>query len=178
MRHPLRMMILARLNEVVASPSMLAREFGEPLGVVSYHVRTLLGLDCIELVRTEPRRGAIERYYRATRRAMGDKSVWEKLPAAARRGFAGAWFMKSFEDAREAIVAGGFERRPECHLSFTRVHLDEEGWRTLSARLDEVLEQALALQAESAGRLQRADAQHEIQAHVILAQYEAPAREP
>jgi hypothetical protein len=47
----------------VASPSELPDALGEPLGNVSYHVRILRELDCIELVRTEPRRGALEHFY-------------------------------------------------------------------------------------------------------------------
>src|SRR5829696_4423237 len=54
--HPLRARILQRLGERVASPGDLAVELGAPLGVVSYHVRMLRDYDCVELVRTEPRR--------------------------------------------------------------------------------------------------------------------------
>lgn len=38
--HPIRLSVLLRLDEP-ASPSKLARVLGEPLGVVSYHVRVL-----------------------------------------------------------------------------------------------------------------------------------------
>ena len=65
--HPLRQRILQRLNEGgIRSPNELSRELGDPLGNVSYHVRILRELDCVELVRTEQRRGALEHYYRAT----------------------------------------------------------------------------------------------------------------
>jgi len=39
--HPLRMSVLAILNARVASPSELAKELGEPLGNVAYHVKIL-----------------------------------------------------------------------------------------------------------------------------------------
>src|SRR4051794_24765197 len=67
--HPLRGRILQRLGERVASPADLAAELGAPLGVVSYHVRMLRDYDCVELVRTEPRRGTLRHFYRANRRA-------------------------------------------------------------------------------------------------------------
>jgi DNA-binding transcriptional ArsR family regulator len=67
--HPLRAKVLNRLNEGVASPNEMSRELGEPLGNVSYHVKALLELGCIELVDTAQRRGAIEHYYRAVRTA-------------------------------------------------------------------------------------------------------------
>src|SRR5215218_2521186 len=66
--HPLRARILQRLGERVASPGDLAVELGAPLGVVSYHVRMLRDYDCVELVRTEPRRGALQHFYKATAR--------------------------------------------------------------------------------------------------------------
>src|SRR3954469_17225001 len=58
--HPLRARILQRLGERVASPGELAVELGASLGVVSYHVRMLRDYDCVELVRAEPRRGALQ----------------------------------------------------------------------------------------------------------------------
>jgi hypothetical protein len=57
------------LGDRVASPKEIADETGHPLGTVSYHVRELLKLECIELVDTTPRRGAIEHHYRALARA-------------------------------------------------------------------------------------------------------------
>ena len=64
--HPLRQRILQVLNTRVASPSEIAAQLDEPLGNVSYHVKTLLEYDCVELVETAPVRGAVEHFYRAT----------------------------------------------------------------------------------------------------------------
>lgn len=47
----------------VLSPNLLSSKMDEPLGNVSYHVKTLLKYDCVELVKTEPRRGAVEHFY-------------------------------------------------------------------------------------------------------------------
>src|SRR5918997_6302356 len=82
--HPMRARILGILDERVASPNEISEMIDERLPNVSYHVRALLDLDCIELVDTAQRRGAIEHYYRATQRAMGDKIVWDQLPRTAR----------------------------------------------------------------------------------------------
>jgi DNA-binding transcriptional ArsR family regulator len=38
--HPLRIRLLAALDEQPASPVMLAEMFDQPLGTVAYHVRT------------------------------------------------------------------------------------------------------------------------------------------
>jgi DNA-binding transcriptional ArsR family regulator len=171
--HPLRSVILSRLNERVASPSELADELEAPLGTVSYHVRTLLNLDCIELVSTRPRRGAVEHHYRATRRAWGDDATWELLPPNARRAFAAEWFKMAFADARTALGQGGFDERSDCKMLFSRLDLDEKAWRQLAERMDQLLEYAVELQAESAGRGIDGDRDGEITAGLILAQYES-----
>src|SRR6187455_16827 len=88
--HPLRARILQRLGERVASPGDLAVELDAPLGVVSYHVRMLRDYDCVELVRTEPRRGALQHYYRATARPVLDEDQWRSLPSGLRQELSGA----------------------------------------------------------------------------------------
>src|SRR4051794_25939472 len=71
--HPLRPRILERLDEGgVASPNQLADALGERLGNVSYHVRILCELGLVELVRTEPHRGALEHFYRPKARPWLD----------------------------------------------------------------------------------------------------------
>lgn len=64
--HPLRVRILeaARAGEEI-SPVELADTLGEPLGVVSYHVRMLADSGLLELAGTSFRRGAVKHHYRA-----------------------------------------------------------------------------------------------------------------
>jgi DNA-binding transcriptional ArsR family regulator len=176
--HPLRVSVLIRLNEGVASPNELAQELGEPLGNVSYHVRALADLDCVELVETAPRRGAVEHYYRATERALADDSTWAALPSSVRRGFATEWFKATFTDVTEAIDGGRFEARPDTHLSFTTLALDETAWEELGDLLKEVLDRALELQAETAGRRADGDGDGdgEILTRLAIAQYEGVSR--
>jgi DNA-binding transcriptional ArsR family regulator len=70
MLHPLRRVMLARFSGPDAkkgqSPNEMSKALGEPLTNVSYHVRMLLDRGLVELVETEPRRGALEHYYRKT----------------------------------------------------------------------------------------------------------------
>jgi DNA-binding transcriptional ArsR family regulator len=62
--HPLRIEILRIAGESF-SPKDVAVSRDESLGVVSYHVRALLDAGLIELTHTEPRRGAVQHFYRA-----------------------------------------------------------------------------------------------------------------
>src|SRR3954463_14050366 len=66
--HPLRVRILAMLQERTASPVELAEWLGARLGTVAYHVRTLHQLDLIELVDETRVRGAVAHHYRAKER--------------------------------------------------------------------------------------------------------------
>jgi len=151
--HPLRVRILTSLHKGVSSPNQLSQELGEPLGNVSYHVKTLLEYDCVELVKTEPRRGAVEHFYRATERAFFSASDWEKIPASARKGISGSVLETIGQDASEALIAGSIDARTDSHLSRTPLVLDEKGWTEVTSLLEETLNRAIEIQAESATRL-------------------------
>src|ERR1700709_2966673 len=118
--HPLRARILQRLGERVASPGDLALEVGAPLGVVSYHVRMLRDHDCVELVRTEPRRGALQHFYRATARPNLDEEQWRTLPSGLRRELSGETIQELVTDLGHAAAAGPLED-PDVALNRTRL---------------------------------------------------------
>ena len=107
--HPLRHRLLGMLDGRIASPNQLARELGLPLGRVSYHIRLLSDLGAIELVRTEPRRGALEHFYRAVTSVWFSEGDWAKLPRSARRGILGQNLQQIFTDVTAAADNGGFE---------------------------------------------------------------------
>jgi DNA-binding transcriptional ArsR family regulator len=147
--HPLRLHILQKLNEGVASPKALSHALGEPLALVSYHVKILAQLNCIELVETVPRRGAIEHFYRPLRRAELSSTEWAELPASARESLSGLVLTGFMDDASAAVSSGTFDRLTDRHLSLTHLELDEAGWAELNETLDRVVDQALHLQARA-----------------------------
>jgi DNA-binding transcriptional ArsR family regulator len=151
--HPLRVRILTSLHKGVSSPNQLSQELGEPLGNVSYHVKTLLEYDCVELVKTEPRRGAVEHFYRATERAFFSDSDWKKIPASARKGISGAVLEMIGQDSTEALMAGTIDARSDSHVSRTPLVLDKKGWAELNSLLEQTLNRAIEIQEESATRL-------------------------
>src|SRR5262245_10525011 len=116
--HPLRHRLLVALNERTASPKELADELGEPLGNVSYHVRILAQLGCIELVSTAQRRGAIEHHYRAVMRPYFDDADWARLPVSTRRALFDQQLDKLWSHATAAAASGGFDH-PQAHVSWT-----------------------------------------------------------
>src|SRR5918997_6660421 len=147
--HPLRVRILQKLNEGVASPKALAAVLDEPLSLVSYHVKILAQLECIELVETVPRRGALEHFYRPLRRAELSSAEWAHLPRSARESLSGLVFGEVMKAASLAINAGTFDERTDRHLSLTFLELDDAGWAELNEAMDALLNRAMALQARS-----------------------------
>jgi DNA-binding transcriptional ArsR family regulator len=158
MGHPVRMQALIILNERVASPNEISKELGESVGHVSYHIKVLRECDCIELVDTAPRRGAMEHYYRATDRAFLDAKEWASLPASIRPGLSANGLKTIFNDAAAALLAGTFDKRTDRHMSWTPMLVDEEGWEELLGELADMLERVFDIQAASAERLTKADA--------------------
>lgn len=146
------MQLLTLLNQRVASPVELATELGERLGNVSYHVRILLDLGCIELVSTTPRRGALEHHYRALQRPILGAEEWGEIPLSVRREIADGLLRQIAKDLGAAGKRGGFDRN-DVHLTRTPLVLDDVGWEELGERLQAVLDRALEIQAESAERV-------------------------
>jgi DNA-binding transcriptional ArsR family regulator len=150
--HPLRQRLLILLHKQgEASPRELAKLSGERLGNVSYHVRVLRDAGCCELVRTEPRRGAVEHFYRATARPMLDDRQWAQLPVSARRKLFGQTLRDMWSDAFMAAEGTGFDDE-QAHVSRSHLDLDEEAWKELVDLLASVLDRSFELQAETAAR--------------------------
>ena len=129
--HPLRVRVLAILEERTASPVQLAALLQAPLGTVSYHVRTLHKLGLIDLVEETPVRGAVEHHYRARSRPQVSNEAWAKAPPVAKQALIGAALQQVADYAAASAAAGGFDRA-DAHLTRTALQLDEQGFAELS----------------------------------------------
>src|SRR4051812_32685655 len=165
--HPLRIQILAALDERTASPSELADELGAPLGNVSYHVRQLAGLGLIKLVKRTPRRGAIEHHYKAVGRPQITDDAWAGTPATVKDAVVGAALGDLGSAVTSAAAAGGFSR-PDAHLTRTQVAVDEKGWKDLDKELNATLARVQRISDDSAKRLAKAGQDGEQAATVAL----------
>lgn len=153
LNHDLRVKMLTVFTERTASPNELARELDEGLSQVSYHVKVLRDLDLIELVKTEPRRGAVEHYYQASARPLLDTPEWAQLDPAVREAVSAYGIELIIADAARAIQAGTFDSHEERHMSRAPVVLDEEGFREAAGAQDAALERIFDAQAASAARM-------------------------
>ncbi len=175
--HPMRARILMILNERVASPNEIADDIDERLPNVSYHVRALLDLGCIELVDTAQRRGAIEHYYRAVVRPFFSDSDWKRIPRSGRQAISDSILQIIWEDVSDSIKAGTFEGRTDRHLTHSRMLLDEEGWSELTKYLSGVLAEVEKIESRSKARIKKSADGAAIPTTFALMHFESPPRE-
>jgi DNA-binding transcriptional ArsR family regulator len=152
--HPLRVRILAILEERTASPNQLAEALGASLGVTAYHVRTLERLGLIKLVRTNQVRGAIEHHYRAQPRPTVSDEAWAAAGPVAKQALLGAFLRQVGDTTTAAAAAGGFDRA-DAHFSRTVAKLDRKGWEQLAKACEQLLSKIDAIEAQVAERAAR-----------------------
>ena len=174
--HPLRARLLTLLNEREASPSQLAEQLEEPLGNVSYHVRILVELECIELVRTTPRRGAIEHHYRAVVPPYFSDADWQALPESARGSLVGPVLASIWGDVGAAAARGAFNRDDVAVIRYT-VELDARGWTDLSQALVALYARSERIAAASAKRIAKGQGEARPAVFVTMLFDRPPAKE-
>jgi DNA-binding transcriptional ArsR family regulator len=111
--HPLRIEILAILNDRMASPNELSKELEEGLSQVSYHVKVLRDFEMIEMLKTEPRRGAVEHYYRASEKVFIPSWMLKLAPKSAQRSIWGDVLADIEQDVGTSLETGTFDKRPD-----------------------------------------------------------------
>jgi DNA-binding transcriptional ArsR family regulator len=153
MSHPLRVRILALLEERTASPVELAGWLNATLGTVAYHVRTLERIGLIELTRETRVRGAVEHHYRARERPTVSDEAWAAAPPIAKQAAVSASLQTIDAYARAASAAGGFDHG-NSHLTRTALHLDARGWNDLSRACIRLLSQAERIEDAAKGRME------------------------
>jgi DNA-binding transcriptional ArsR family regulator len=175
--HPLRWQMLEALNEGESSPAQLARRFGEPVNLVAYHMGILAKAGGVELVRTEPRRGSTEHYYRATMRPYFADREWARLPADTRKAVLAVETKRIVNDIRAAAAGTGLDH-PKAHVSWSPLELDREAYEEVADLLAGVLDKLNDIQARAAGRqAERGGKKAEpLSTEVAIVHFERPRR--
>jgi DNA-binding transcriptional ArsR family regulator len=154
-QHPIRVDALQILNEREASAAEIARLIGEDMKKVGNHIKALAEHGCIELVRTEKKRGAEEHFYRASLRPYIGDAEWAQLAPEARHQISALMFQAIVAEALAAFRAGKFDSRLNRHVSWQLLKLDEQGWDELMEELSESLERIDSIRVASEERLTR-----------------------
>src|SRR3954451_10188597 len=154
MSHPLRVRILALLEERTASPVELSGWLGATLGTTAYHVRTLERMGLIELVQETRVRGAVEHHYRSKGRPTVSDDAWAAAPPIAKQAAVSASLQTIDAYARAASAAGGFDHQ-NAHLTRTAMHLDARGWNELARACERLLGQVDRIEEAAKERMDR-----------------------
>ena len=150
--HPLRVRILALLEEQTSSPVQLSKKLGASLGTVAYHVRTLHELGLVQEAGTTPRRGAVEHHYKARPRPQLSGEAWERASPVAKQAVTDATLLQILDYCRISAAAGGFDRG-EAVVTRTALKLDEQGWKELSEAFCQLHDSLQSIAAQAAERL-------------------------
>jgi predicted transcriptional regulator len=154
--HPNRNAIQCILYNRMASPKEMAEELQEDVSNINHHVENLKKNGRVESVKEEPRRGAVEHFYRAVvpSRLLHDDESWSKLPRSIREGISEVTFQGIVAEGTCALDEGTFDARKDRHLSRVSMQVDERGCRELLECQAALLERIERIKAESAVRLQ------------------------
>jgi DNA-binding transcriptional ArsR family regulator len=169
--HPIRIRLLAMLDEEAASPVILASKLNQPLGTIAYHVRTLYDLGLLKLVSTRQRRGATEHYYKTTGRPDNSEEAWEGLDAISKQRLLTALIARATDYATRSAAAGGFDAK-EAHISTDALTLDRKGWEELAKESRKWLARVEQIEQGAAARL-AADPEAAIKVGLTLMLFEA-----
>src|SRR3954452_11682666 len=106
----------------------------------------------IEMTRTEPRRGAVEHYYRAIERAYIPRWMARLLPRSGNEIVGSDILEATEEDLVASIESGKFYEREDTHASYTPVTLDGIGCEEADDVAIRAIEEILEVQGKSANR--------------------------
>jgi Bacterial regulatory protein, arsR family len=152
-KHPYRVDALAILNERTASVAEIAEIMGVPANKLEHHIRDLHEAGCIEIVRSERRRGAYEHYYCASLRPNISDEAWAMLSLDERLEISSLVFGAIMAEGLGALRARTFDSCTDRHLSWRILYLDEEGWLELVKEKAESLEGTETIQANAYRRM-------------------------
>lgn len=114
-------------------------------------MRWLVAREYLELVDTQPRRGAVEHFYRSAHRPVLGDAEWIRMAPKRRRALAEGLLRDIWSDVLDAGEAGALATEG-VHMSRTVLALDDEARRELAEALEGVVQLAVRLQDESARR--------------------------
>ncbi len=126
LNHPLRVEILEALGQEEGSPKSLEGILGEKVYKISYHAKVLYKCGCVELTRTEQKRGAVEHFYRALPESYIGHQLWRNVPRAL-KGSVIVVSLKNFVDKLFAALKAGVADQDGTSLSAMTLSLDATG---------------------------------------------------
>jgi hypothetical protein len=188
LKHPLRVRILEVLNEGPRSPSQFVEEglipkehfttYQQALSLASYHFRELEKEGCLKVVESIPRRGAVEHVYRGmSPQVFFSDAEFEAMPLATRRELSRISLQGLIARADRAISTETFDARPDRHLTWVPMQLDERGWEEVIATLAATFGELTQIRHDARDRL-AASGEEVVPTTVAMLGFESPPPPP
>ncbi len=187
LKHPLRVRILEVLNEGPRSPSQFVEEglipkahfstYQQALSLASYHFRELEKEGCLKVIESIPRRGAVEHVYRGMARVYFNDADFEALPQCTRSKLSRISLQGMIARADRAVREGTFDARPDRHLTWVPMQLDERGWEEVIAALAATFGELTQIRHDAKDRL-AASGEEVVPATVAMLGFESPPPPP
>ncbi len=178
--HPVRLNLLRVIAEGAVSPAEFASIRSEPVSAVTPHFAILENLDCIEPVPGEAAGEAAEdperHPYRLQETIDFDDESWARVPPEARQIFAGSTVRNLSDEMAIAVEAGTAFARPDTHITWQTVELDELAWKRTAAILGRALAEVTEVRRDAARRL-AASGEPPISVTIALTAFESPRRD-
>lgn len=178
--HPLRARILEVLNEEPLSPIGFVQRGLAPgfrsqqhaLSQVGYHFNMLEKGDCITLVETVQRRGAVEHIFRGNGHVLAQKRK-TKLSDRRRKNL-----LRASLQGLMARIVGAAEQGTidgeDCHFEWQTVQLDKKGWAELRRSMERCSAEQKQILDEARARLADQGAEKSTSSTVALLAFESP----
>lgn len=178
MSHPVRIQILVETNKRPMSATQFSKWTGGEVSPTkaNRHFKYLEKLNCLELVEERQggrRRGGKEKIYRALQRSLFDESTWKALPDSLQGGVSGETISSYVERLAEAVTGGTIDNRQDRHLTWTGMHYDQQAWKELIDRMNELFWFSLELRVQAALRMIKSG-EEPIPVTVGMACFESP----
>ena len=175
--HPTRVGVMSVLVEGPASPRQMAEAIDEPLNNVTYHVKQLRDLGCIELDRVERRAGGrvLERFYRASQRAYFDEDAWDVLNAHERLGVIWSIVRMMSKDISTALTSGSFFGDDfDVNASRSPMTVDKEGWNEITELVNGATKELFEIERRVEERHAESGTEPDIHTKVQILHFRSP----
>lgn len=169
----LRVRIVAACSQREVTPKEIAHREGLPVSTVTYHFQALEKDGYLRVSRKEPARGFRRHYYVAERQRIIDDEEFAAMTKEEQHAATEGLLRDLLEHCREALKAGTLDARPDSHLSWSPLSLDQQGWEELQSDLDRMLARSLEIQEEAQARL-RESGEEPIPTTFAIAGFEGP----
>ena len=174
---PVCLKIVAETNLREMSAAQFHEQFGEvTIGGVRRRFKMLADIGWLRKVGEKTggrRRGATENFYRATGPAIFHSEAWVDVPDSIKTSYSWRTFEQLSDQVQNALEAGTFDARPDSHLSWWPMRLDQHGWAKVVAAVDGLF--GFAFEVQEDAKLRMADSgERPVRATLALTAFESP----